>query len=86
MGTVSDTFSLASLADACILVVRLNTTFKDLLSETLRDLKNNKTKGLSLLINDVITNGRRYGYGGKYSYSYNNKKSKNRVKKQQNSG
>ena len=81
VGTVSDAFHLASLADACILVVRQNLTFKDLLADTVKDLKNSNIKGLSLLINDVITNGRRYGYGGKYRYTYNNEKSKNGVKK-----
>jgi len=79
IGTVSDTFHLASLADTCIMVVRQNLTYKDLFSNTMKDLKSSKINSLSLVINDLKIAERRYGYGGMYSYKY--EKNKNQVQK-----
>jgi tyrosine-protein kinase Etk/Wzc len=79
-GTVSDTFHLASLADVCLLVIRQNLTIKDLLSDTLKDLKASNVKSLSLVMNDIFPDGRPYRYGGIYNHSYNNRKGKSRDK------
>ena len=76
LGTVSDTFHLMSLSDTCIMIVRQNLTFKDLLESTLKDLQNSKAGNLCLVINDLYHNDRRYGYGVKYGYTYNNAKDK----------
>jgi tyrosine-protein kinase Etk/Wzc len=81
VGSISDTFHLASMSDACLMIARMNITFKELLSETIKDLKNSNIKGLGLLVNDLATNNRHYGYGGKYGYSNNYKKGKNGSKK-----
>lgn len=53
IGTVSDTAHLASLADICVLIVKQNKTFKDLLDSTMKDLKISKIKNLSLVMNDL---------------------------------
>jgi tyrosine-protein kinase Etk/Wzc len=81
LGTVSDTYHLISLSDTCIMVIRQNLTFKDLLESTVNDLINSKTRNLCLVINDINTDDRRYGYGIKYGYTYNNNKKTKKVKK-----
>ena len=70
VGIVSDTYHLVTLADVSIMVVRPNHTIKDMFSDSLRDLKTSNIKGLSLVVNDILPNGRSYGYGGKYRYGY----------------
>jgi tyrosine-protein kinase Etk/Wzc len=71
-GIVSDTLHLVSQADVCILIVRQNCTSKDLFINTIHDLKMSKLKHLRLLFNDLDTNNRRYGYGGRYVYNHAN--------------
>jgi capsular exopolysaccharide synthesis family protein len=68
IGTVSDTFHLASLADTVILIVRQNMTLKDLLDNTVKELKISDIKSISIVVNDL---GPRYKPYGKYAYSYN---------------
>ena len=70
IGSVSDTFYLAALADTCILIVRLNKTLKNLLEGTVKDLQISDIKSASLVINDIGSEGKGYGYGGKYGYGY----------------
>ncbi len=74
LGTVSDTFHLAALADTCILIVRQNVTLKDLLENTLKELKISDIKSIGLVINDFGPGYKRYG--GRYGYSYDKEKSK----------
>jgi tyrosine-protein kinase Etk/Wzc len=74
IGTVSDALHLATLADTCILIVRQNMTLKDLLENTANELRASEIKSLSLLINDLEHEYKRYGYSGKYRYSYTKEK------------
>lgn len=71
LGIVSDTFHLLTMADVCLMVVRLNHTLTDLFTETINDLKTCNIKSLGLVINDIMPNGRVYGYGGRYQYTRN---------------
>lgn len=70
IGSVSDTFHLATLADTCLIIVRQNKTLKYLLESTVNDLKISDIKNISLVINDIGSEGKGYGYGGKYGYGY----------------
>ena len=76
IGTVSDTFHLATLADTSILIVKQNVTLKDLLEDTLKELKISDIKSLSIVINDLRPEYKRYGYGGRYGYHYGKEKEK----------
>jgi tyrosine-protein kinase Etk/Wzc len=76
IGMVSDTFHLVSLADTSIIVVRQKITLKDMFTNTVSDLKLNKIKNLSIVVNDIITGDLSYGYRGKYNYTYKNEKNK----------
>lgn len=75
IGLVSDTFHLASMTDACLLVVRPRHTLKDLFERTLYEISERGIKGISLVINDISSAGKNYGYGEKYGYT-TGKKSK----------
>jgi capsular exopolysaccharide synthesis family protein len=77
IGIVSDTFHLASLADAFILVVRPGHTIRDMLERTLIEIGANGTKSVSLVINDIHSDSKHYSYGEKYGYT-SEKKSKKR--------
>ena len=72
IGTVSDTFHLATLADTCLLIVRQNQTLKHLLEGTVKDLQISNINNISLVVNDIGSGGKGYGYGysGKYGYGY----------------
>jgi len=70
IGSVSDTFHLASLADICLIIVRQNKTFKHMLEGTINDLKISSIKNISLVINDIGLKVNGYGYFGKYGYGY----------------
>jgi capsular exopolysaccharide synthesis family protein len=68
IGLVSDTFSLLTNADACMLVVRPGTTIKNVLESTLMEIGVNSTKSTSLIINDIKAANKFYRYGHKYGY------------------
>jgi capsular exopolysaccharide synthesis family protein len=68
IGIVSDVFHLATLADTCILVIRQNMTLKDLLENTIKEIKTSDIKSLSVALNDLGLEYKRYSYGGKYVY------------------
>jgi capsular exopolysaccharide synthesis family protein len=76
IGIVSDTMHLASLADACLLVVRPEKTIKDIFLKSVFEIRTSGLKGVSLVINDIQSDSRRYGYGEKYGYNNDNKHSK----------
>lgn len=67
VGVVSDGFSLASVADANVIMVRDGKTMRRSLESTLADLRANGITRLSLLINDFKASK------GSYKYSYNNR-------------
>lgn len=75
-GLVSDTYHLASLSDACIMVVRPGHTLRDLFENTLNELMAGRVKGLSLVINDVKSDQKHYGYSGRYGYTKDDRKRK----------
>ena len=77
IGLVSDTFHLTSISDACLLVVRPGKTKRDSFESTLNELNASKTKGVSLIINDIQADSKHYGYGDKYGYTGHNARSKN---------
>ena len=70
LGAVSDTFSLASISDITIILVRHNKTIKHILHNTITDAKANGITGMSLLLNDISRDRGIYGYYGKYRYVY----------------
>jgi tyrosine-protein kinase Etk/Wzc len=70
IGAVSDTYSLAAIADAIIILVRHNKTFKQLLKDTMEDCRINGVTNLSILMNDIRSDMRMYGYKGRYGYTY----------------
>jgi len=69
IGLVSDTYYLASLADATLLVVRPNKTLKDVLERTLHEIDGGNINGVSMVINDIQSDRKRYSYGEKYGYT-----------------
>ncbi len=81
IGVVSDTFHLASLSDSCILVVRPGKTLKDMFINTLNEMRINSTKGIGLVINDIQSDSRYYGYGEKYGYTNDKKRSRKKLLK-----
>jgi capsular exopolysaccharide synthesis family protein len=70
LGSVSDTFSLAAIADLTIILVRHNKTIKYILENTIVDAKANGITGMSLLLNDISRDKGIYGYVGRYKYGY----------------
>jgi len=70
IGAVSDTYSLAALADATIMLARHNKTVKQLLKDTIEDCKVNGVNNISILMNDIRNDMRMYGYRGRYGYVY----------------
>jgi len=78
IGVVSDTYHLVPLADACLMVVRPGKTLKDLFENTLSDIRSNGNNRISLVINDIKSDSKHYGYGGKYGYTDSGDKTKKR--------
>lgn len=74
IGIVSDTFHLVSISDTCLLIVRPGKTLRDLFWNTLNEIRNSNTKGLSFVINDIQSKSNHYGYGEKYGYTKEKKR------------
>jgi tyrosine-protein kinase Etk/Wzc len=72
IGSVSDTFHLATMADTSIIIVRQNKTIKYLLEGTVKDMITSDIKSITLVVNDIGSKGKGYGYGygEKYGYGY----------------
>lgn len=69
IGVVSDTYHLASLADTCIMVVRPGQTFRTMFENTMHEVEISGIKDMSLVINDILSHSKKYGYGEKYGYT-----------------
>jgi len=65
VGLVSDGFVLSKYSDACAFIVRHNFTFKKQVEIIEGIYQENKLKNMSLVINDVQSQG---GYGKYYGY------------------
>lgn len=76
IGVVTDAFFLMNYADLNIYVARQNYTIKEMFSNTLKTLENNKISNIAVLMNDVYLKSRAYlyGYDAKY-YTENEEKS-----------
>lgn len=77
LGLVSDTYHLASLSDACIIVIKPGKTLRGMLRSTLMEISNGSVKGVSIAINDIKSDRSFYNYGEKSGYISND----NNVKK-----
>ena len=73
IGLVSDTYHLASMTDACLLVVRPRHTLRDMFERTLSEISERGIRSVSLVVNDIRSDGKQYGYGEKYGYTSENK-------------
>jgi capsular exopolysaccharide synthesis family protein len=78
IGIVSDTYYLASMSDACLVVVRPGKTIRDAFISTLSEISSAGIKGVSLVINDIQSDSKHYGYGERYGYTSDKEHSKKR--------
>jgi len=67
---VSDTLSIADVADATLYVVRSGVSRKILIDFAQDLVKESKLKNVSFVINDISKSARGYGYGYNYGYGY----------------
>jgi capsular exopolysaccharide synthesis family protein len=81
IGIVSDTLHLASLSDACLLVIRPGKSLKDMFINTLSEIGTHDAQGVGLVINDIQSDSKYYGYGEKYGYTHSKSKSKGKFLK-----
>lgn len=85
IGVVADALSIAQNVDSVLFIVKHNGTHKDLLDESLKQLKYNRINSIGIIANNVSIKqsnyrfgryiyGRHYAYGYGYggSYDYNN--------------
>ena len=70
IGTVSDSMTLATLADATLILVRHGKTVAPLLSSTIASVMERGIKSLSIVMNDIRHDSRKYRYGYRNSYRY----------------
>ncbi|HQF10874.1 MAG TPA: hypothetical protein PKV22_01185, partial [Paludibacteraceae bacterium] len=80
IGLVTDSFSLASLADVNLLVVRNKKTDKEFFKNVVNQIVTDKLTNFYVVFTDVETDGNyysyKYGYSSKYGY-YTSKGQKN---------
>jgi len=74
IGIVSDTTHLASMADTTLLVIRPGTTLRDMLENTLNEINENGLHGVCIVLNDLKSDSKHYGYGEKYGYTKKKKR------------
>jgi len=82
IGIVSDTFHLASLADACLLVVRPGKTLRDMFEKTIKEIYLSGMRSASLVINDIQIDNKYMTYGDKYGYTKEKEKQKKGFRKE----
>jgi len=76
IGVVSDTIYLSSLANVCILIIRPGHTLRSILDQTLNEIDASGIKDIGIVLNSIQLKSKRYGYGGKYGYTSENKPSR----------
>ena len=87
IGIVTDAYSLAAMSDANLFLVRNEKTNKSFYRRLVVQLKADKIKNMYTVMNDVVTEGRRYSkynsygygsyaYGYSYGYGYTSRKRK----------
>ena len=81
LGTVSDAYHLIPLCDTSIIIVRPGFTVREILENTVKDLKTSRVENMTLVINDMNIDHNRYGYGLRYGYTQNNPKNGRNNKK-----
>ncbi|MCJ7448037.1 MAG: polysaccharide biosynthesis tyrosine autokinase [Bacteroidales bacterium] len=74
IGVISDAYYLASLSDACLFVVKPGKTLKDMFVNTLNEIHVSGIKGVGLVVNDIQSSSKYYGYGEKYGYPSDKKR------------
>ncbi len=79
IGIVSDTYHLVPMSDAALLVVRPEHTLKDIFERTIFEISENRTRGVSLVVNDVKADSKHYGYGERYGYTNDKNKLGKRI-------
>ena len=65
---MSDTYHLFPMSDATLLVVRPEYTLRDIFEKTIYEISENRTSGISLVVNDVKTDSKQYAYGERYGF------------------
>jgi len=76
IGSVSDSYAVAGMANATLLIVRHRKSLKNLLENTLSEAKANEIKGLSIIVNDMDMQSLSYRYAYSYGYGYKYEKDK----------
>lgn len=76
IGTVSDHYPIASIADAVLIMVRHGHTDKKYLRTTLSEIQASGISSLGLLLNDIKSKGSSYRYAYNYKYEYKHQKNK----------
>ena len=59
------------MADVSLLVVRNGMSMKDMFIKTINEIHNSELKGVSIIVNDVKSWIKHYGYSEKYGYTKN---------------
>ena len=67
IGVVSDAYHLALMADTCLLIARQKMTLKDVLNNTIKEVRISDIRSVSIVMNDVLPEYRIHGYMVKYS-------------------
>ncbi|MGQ1785692.1 polysaccharide biosynthesis tyrosine autokinase [Saccharicrinis sp. GN24d3] len=75
IGLISDTHQLTEHVDSVLMVVRVNKTLKNMMNQALAEATASNGH-VSVLVNDVDFKPKKYGYGKKYGYTSETKKSK----------
>jgi len=70
IGLVTDAFLLMKYADANMIIVRQNFTYKKVFTSIIRDMEQRKLPNLAILVNDIKLARNSYGYGYGYGYEY----------------
>jgi polysaccharide biosynthesis transport protein len=67
---VTDSLALSRLTDGMVMVIKVGTTAKEVISHALRQLKDMNARILGIVLNDIPLSGDQYHYYYQYHYSY----------------